>query len=72
MHIVARMQVPQEVLEVLASEEVRSAAVRQQAAIVRALVDQVEHAEPSPVTDSLRDQLAEELARLQCKLAAAA
>jgi hypothetical protein len=49
-------------------EEVRVLAVREQAAIVRALADELEALAPWGTTGTLRQQLVEELARLGCRI----
>jgi hypothetical protein len=56
--------------DLLLSRDLPCLAVRQQAAIVRALADQVDHADASPGSQGLRDQLADELVRLEQKVAA--
>lgn len=56
----------------LLREELRCLAVRQQAAVVRGLVDQVECLGPSRANCALRAQLVEELARLGCRILEAA
>jgi hypothetical protein len=49
-------------------EELRALSIRKQAAIVRALADELEHLAPQGATGSLREQLVEELARLGCRI----
>jgi hypothetical protein len=51
----------------LLHEELRCLAVREQAAVVRALADHLEHFAPSAAPAGLRGQLVEELARLGCR-----
>ncbi len=48
----------------LLRQELGGLAVRRQSAVVRALLDQLECASPRSVSDGLRAQLVEELARL--------
>ena len=56
----------------LLSEELRCLAARQQAAVVRALVDQLDRISPASAAGTLREQLAEELARLGYRILEAA
>jgi hypothetical protein len=51
----------------LLRDELRCLAVREQAALVRSLAEQVEHLGPWGAQPSLRAQLVEELARLGCR-----
>jgi hypothetical protein len=56
----------------LLGEQLRWLAIREQAAVVRALSDHLECLGPGQPDDSLRAQLVEELARLGCRIFEAA
>lgn len=58
--------------DALLREELRCLAARQQAAVVRALADQLDRVSPGQAAVNLREQLAEELARLGCRILEAA
>lgn len=52
--------------------ELRLARLRSQVAVVRAMVDQVEHVSRAKDAEGVRDQLIEEMTRLGCQLLKAA
>ncbi len=58
--------------DALLREELRCLAARQQAAVVRALADQLALVSPGQASGNLREQLAEQLARLGCRILEAA
>lgn len=56
----------------LLREELRCLAARQQASVVRALVDQLDRVSPGNAAEHVRERLAEELARLGYRILEAA